>query len=42
MKDMLPGFGKDQVWALFDYYVGWERFRTEDVRAVRLYRLESV
>ena len=42
MKDMLPGLGEDQVWALFDYYVGWERFRTEDVRAVRLYRLESV
>ena len=42
MKDMLPGFGKDQVWALFDYYVGWERFRTEAIQTVRLYRLESV
>ena len=42
MKDMLPDFGREQVWALFDYYVGWERFRTEDVQAVQLYRLESV
>ena len=42
MKDMLPGFGKDQVWALFDYYVGWDRFRMEAIQTVRLYRLESV
>ena len=41
MKDMLPDFGKREVWALFDYYVGWEKFRTEDIQAVRLYRLET-
>ena len=41
MKDMLPDFGKREVWALFDYYVGWERFRTEDIQAVRIYRLET-
>ena len=41
MKDMLPDFGKREVWALFDYYVGWERFRTEKIQAIRLYRLET-
>lgn len=41
MKDMLPDFGREQIWALFDYYIGWKRFRTEDIQAVRLYRLET-
>ena len=41
MKDMLPDFGKAQVWALFDYYVGWENFRAEAVQSVRFYHLDT-
>ena len=41
LKDVLPGFGLRELWQLFDYYVGREKFRVENVRAVRVCRLQG-
>lgn len=34
MADMLPDFGRREVLALFDYYVGLSKFKTESLRRI--------
>lgn len=39
MAEMLTGFTKDEVRALFDYYIGLEQFQRENIERVLIYSL---
>ena len=39
MAEMLTGFTKDEVRALFDYYIGLKQFQRENIERVLIYSL---
>lgn len=41
LREMLPDFTKREVLNLFDYYVGFDRFKSKNLRRVLIYDLET-